>query len=375
MVIKPPRKNKNPPFLSNEFIIQNHGDIVSCVAMVFVLGLMFQATSPIASVFIILQHAITTAESDQKKADYVVQYTNGALDWAAIFFYSLIAIVVHVILQEYALDKANRKLHLSKTRNSKFNEYGQLLLFALFSVAWGLHILFRDDSFTGLSSLWANYPEDHTKLSFRLKFYFIIQIAYWLHTFPELYFQKVKREEMPARITYACIHLVYITAAYLLSLTRLGLVLLVLHYLSEGTLHASRLLHFAELTKQSQQGFKTYNIMFVGLRLVSLIIAIITLVFGFGSLPAQGIDIATGNFNSAIVRYACLVAVCALQAYMMWNFLTFHLRKRRERRAEIAAAQKKKQQLAKAAKKAAKKGSDDEVALLPEVDQNTRRRR
>lgn len=44
MVVKPTRKssNKNPPILSHEFVIQNHADIVSCVAMLFVVGLMFQ---------------------------------------------------------------------------------------------------------------------------------------------------------------------------------------------------------------------------------------------------------------------------------------------------------------------------------------------
>lgn len=36
--------NKNPPILSHEFIIQNHADIVSCVAMVFVIGLMVQVS-------------------------------------------------------------------------------------------------------------------------------------------------------------------------------------------------------------------------------------------------------------------------------------------------------------------------------------------
>jgi translocating chain-associated membrane protein 1 len=34
--------NKNPPFLSHEFVIQNHADIVSCIALVFVIGLMIQ---------------------------------------------------------------------------------------------------------------------------------------------------------------------------------------------------------------------------------------------------------------------------------------------------------------------------------------------
>lgn len=45
-MVKPIRKNsnKNPPILSHEFIIQNHADIVSCVAMVFVIGLMVQVS-------------------------------------------------------------------------------------------------------------------------------------------------------------------------------------------------------------------------------------------------------------------------------------------------------------------------------------------
>jgi translocating chain-associated membrane protein 1 len=36
--------SKNPPILSHEFVIQNHADIVSCVAMVFVIGLMVQVS-------------------------------------------------------------------------------------------------------------------------------------------------------------------------------------------------------------------------------------------------------------------------------------------------------------------------------------------
>jgi hypothetical protein len=36
---------KNPPILSHEFIIQNHADIISCIAMVFVVGLLFQVSS------------------------------------------------------------------------------------------------------------------------------------------------------------------------------------------------------------------------------------------------------------------------------------------------------------------------------------------
>lgn len=35
-------KKASPPILSHEFIIQNHGDIMSCILMLIVLGFMFQ---------------------------------------------------------------------------------------------------------------------------------------------------------------------------------------------------------------------------------------------------------------------------------------------------------------------------------------------
>lgn len=45
-MVKPVHKNKskNPPILSHEFVIQNHADIVSCFAMIFVIGLLIQVS-------------------------------------------------------------------------------------------------------------------------------------------------------------------------------------------------------------------------------------------------------------------------------------------------------------------------------------------
>ena len=38
----PRKKNKNPPVMSHEFVIQNHADILACIAIVVVMGLMSQ---------------------------------------------------------------------------------------------------------------------------------------------------------------------------------------------------------------------------------------------------------------------------------------------------------------------------------------------
>ena len=135
---------------------------------------------------------------------------------------------------------------------SKFNESGQLLMFYLTAVLWGGDVILREGLLTNISALWKDYPVIH--MTFLFKFFFIIQISYWLHLYAELYFQKIKREDMPARLTYASIYLVAVTAAYVLNFTRLALCLLVLHYISEAVFHVARLLRFAEKDSVSLKG-------------------------------------------------------------------------------------------------------------------------
>jgi translocating chain-associated membrane protein 1 len=67
----------------------------------------------------------------------------GWKDSCSVFFYTLIAIVMHALVQEYVLDKITRKLHLSKIRHSKFNDAGQLLVFSLITALWGANIILK----------------------------------------------------------------------------------------------------------------------------------------------------------------------------------------------------------------------------------------
>ena len=41
--------------------------------------------------------------------------------------------------------------------------------------------------------LWLRYTLSDTPFRFTLKFYFILQISFWVHCFPELYFMRAKR--------------------------------------------------------------------------------------------------------------------------------------------------------------------------------------
>jgi len=359
---KPFRKNstKNPPILSHEFIIQNHADIVSCIAMVFVIGIMVQATSPIASIFIALQHNVT-----EFTAGEIPLYRPGMRDWCAVFFYSLICIVIHAILQEYVLDKISKRLHLSKSKLAVFSTSGQFAAFYLCSSLWGLDIIVREHYISDLSLLWKDYPAN---LTFMLKLFMIIQLAYSLHELPEIYFQRTKREEYVSKATTSLAALVLIAIPYFLNFNRLLVCLLILHYVSEFVYHVTQLVQTVD---RDEKWAKLLNLVFNGVlvlsRLASIILSVLTLWYGLALNSQENIDLENGNFNTAPVRLALLAGICLLQAYLMFNFITQQLAKVRESKAAhvVTRGSKPRKEKAKKAKK------EKEESDLPEVDQNT----
>ncbi|KAM6954286.1 translocating chain-associated membrane protein 2 [Aplochiton taeniatus] len=323
------RRNKSYPFFSQEFLIQNHADIVFSLVIFILIGLMFEATAKTAILFIQPQYNVSTFSPEGE----TTLYHYGWRDWATILFYFFITIILHAVVQEYVLDKVNRRLHLSKSKNTKFNESGQLCVFHLVSSVWSLYIIITEGYLLHPSSLWENYP--HVNLRFQVKFFYLTQLAYWLHTLPELYFQKVRKEEIPRQLKYICLYLLHISAAYLLNLSRVGLVLLFLQYLSEVGFHIARLFYFTD--EGHQKMFDLWAMSFVFTRMVTLTLMFLAVGFGLARAENQSLDLETGNFNTTLIRITVLLLVCLIQSWLLWKFFRFQLRRWREFRHEQAA--------------------------------------
>lgn len=355
--------SKNPPIFSHEFVIQNHGDIVSCVAMIFVTGLMVQATSPWAYTFIAVHHNIT---SDVEDPSAPLKYTTGWKDACAIFFYFLITIVMHAVFQEYIFDKVSKRLHLSKVKLAKFNESSQLVLFYLLSAIWGIDIIIREDLLLNITSLWKQYP---VPMSFSSKLFFIGQLSYWLHCYPELYFQRIKKEDIPPRVVQATIGILFTLAAYVLNFQQVGILLLVLHYVGDAMLHGARLVHFVgKKEKMTKMAFFIANSSYVFVHVASLAIASLVFLYGLSQVESS-FDIATGNFNIPAVRFSALSIIVMFQTYLGYVFIKRQIKRARENVVPVQTTVKSK---LKSKKKEGKKSVVFEDDDLPEVDQATK---
>ncbi|KAM8809017.1 translocating chain-associated membrane protein 2 [Eudromia elegans] len=342
------RRAKSHPLFSHEFLIHNHADIAFFMVLVVLIALMFEVTAKTAFLFILPQYNVSVPAADGE----LVHYHYGLKDLVTILFYIFIAIILHAVVQEYALDKINRRLHLSKVKHSKFNESGQLVAFHLTSVLWCLYVVVTEGYVSNPRSLWESYP--HVYLPFQVKFFYLCQLAYWLHALPELYFQKVRKEEIPRQLQYIALYLVHVAGAYLLNLTRLGLILLLLQYLAEFFFHMARLVYFTD--ENNEKLFNVWAVVFVVTRLFTLTLYILVIGFGLPRVENQALEPERGNFfsflfNNVLFRMSVLLLVCLFQASVMWRFIHFQLRRWREywneqsarKRAAVAASGAKQQ--------------------------------
>uniref|UniRef100_A0A8C2JU24 Translocation associated membrane protein 2 n=1 Tax=Cyprinus carpio TaxID=7962 RepID=A0A8C2JU24_CYPCA len=301
------RRNKSYPFFSQEFLIQNHADIVFSLVICILIGLMFETTAKTAILFIQPQYNISTMSTDGE----VSLYLYGWKDCATVVFYLCITIILHAVVQEYVLDKVNRRLHLSKSKNTKFNESGQLCVFYLVSSLWSLYVIATEGYLLRPSSLWENYP--HVHLRFQVKFFYLTQLAYWFHALPELYFQKVRKEEIPRQLQYISLYLLHILAAYL----------------DNKDLY--------NVTKKNLFHISMWSIGFVLTRMITLTLMFLAVGFGLARAENQTLDLEAGNFNTLPIRLLVLFVVCFTQSWLLWKFFRFQLSRTRELRLEQAA--------------------------------------
>lgn len=221
------------------------------------------------------------------------------------------------------------------------------------SFLWGFDVIVREQYIGNMAKLWENFP-DHPMV-FLHKLFFIIQLAYYLHMLPELYFQKVKKDEQRAKIEHALGGFFLIATAYFLGFQRIALVLLTLHYFCEFIGHAFQLVNIFDKEEKFVRLRLVHNVVFILTRFATMVLAFLTLFYGITDI-------------SQTKRSFMLATVFGLQGYLIFDFISNVLKSKRETAADhqpktttVVAPSSKSEK----SKKERKKESD-----LPEADQN-----
>lgn len=106
-----------------------------------------------------------------------IYYRAGARDLGALGFYTVVWITVHCIIQEYGVDKMQRRLHMSRVRLARFSESSHLAPFAAISLAFAVYNLYELGLHKGFALLWNGYPDTHRYLPLNWKLFFLLQVS------------------------------------------------------------------------------------------------------------------------------------------------------------------------------------------------------
>ena len=228
-----------------------------------------------------------------------------------------------------------------KQRQGKFYESGQFSVFFLVSCIWGTFILVSENCLSDLTALWKAHT--HNMMTFQMKFFYISQLAYWFHAFPELLFQRSRPQELSQQAVYVGLHLFHIAGAYLLYLNHLGLLLLMMHYFVEFLSHSCDLFYFSD--EKFQKEFSLWAIVFILGRLVTLIVSLITAGFQLAAGQNGSSDDSAEDVNVLAAKIAVLSSSCSIQAYVTWNLFNVQLQRWMEEDAPLQAPSVKKKRI------------------------------
>eukprot|EP00118_Oscarella_pearsei_P025155 m.307626 g.307626 ORF g.307626 m.307626 type:complete len:374 (+) comp42547_c0_seq1:64-1185(+) len=336
------KKKSKAPVFSQQFFLDNHADIFSCICMVVCVGLMFQVTSSISQAFVAPQYNVTinvTQEgSDETKE--IVKYYAGTKDCLTVIFYIMIWIIVHAVCHEYIWEKYSRRLHLSKTKTSEFYDSGNFVLYYLASTVGGVVILYQRGYAFPPSRLWREYPD--LPISFAEKMYFIIVMAFWCHNIPELYLMKTKKEETKDKITLSAIHFGLSLSYYAFGFIRLGIFFIVLHNLVEFLAMLSAIL---VLIGKSQPAIrKLWSVTLVISKISTMAIAVAAFLFGLPNQTNSDIPAEFGNFNLPTIRFPVFVGTMAIILFETWDFIKVQLKTYKEKKERRKAVSQQRQE-------------------------------
>ena len=188
--IKNKKKNEtNPPVFSHDFIILNHGDIFATILLlVFASSISQNETikpiSKLSSSLLFLNNEVSEDRDFFEKSSF---------DYIQAIFYVVVFIVIHCIYQEYFIDKVLKKLRNSNQNKKQSANESFLMFLWHFINSWSVLSIINSIGFGDIFNL-SDYPHKQ-QFPYSVKFFFILQIAHWLHTLPELYLSKATKDQ------------------------------------------------------------------------------------------------------------------------------------------------------------------------------------
>ncbi|KAJ1733339.1 Sphingosine N-acyltransferase lag1 [Coemansia biformis] len=169
------------------------------------------------SAWLSLQHQALDADSPRG-----VRYVRGIHDITFVVCWIFRIVAARAIILHHVLPTIPRLLGVTSRRNQRrFCEMGWFLGYILTSMTIGVRLWRASPYYMNTSNLYANYPEDHMLMPYGLKYYYLVQTAFWTSNIYTIFVEERRKDHLEM-LAHHMVTIALVVSSYCFHFTRFG---------------------------------------------------------------------------------------------------------------------------------------------------------
>ncbi|KAJ2798397.1 Sphingosine N-acyltransferase lag1 [Coemansia guatemalensis] len=161
-----------------------------------------------------IQHSVG-AGSEQR-------YVRGVHDATFVVCWVLRIVAARAVMLHHVLPLVPRLLGVKSARKiRRFGESGWFLSYIIFSLSIGFRTWQQSPYYMNTRSLYSNYPEEHALMPYDLKWYYLVQTAFWISNVYTIFVEERRKDHMEM-LAHHVVTIALVVSSYYFHFTRFG---------------------------------------------------------------------------------------------------------------------------------------------------------
>ncbi|KAI8325770.1 LAG1-domain-containing protein [Martensiomyces pterosporus] len=166
-----------------------------------------------------MQHLATVADGVGTEAS---RYVRGIHDFKFVLYWVIQIIAIRSVLLHHVLPAIPRHFSIASARRQRrFCEMGWSVIYVATSWTIGFRVWKASPYYMSTANLYANYPEDHVLMPYGLKWFYLVQAAFWFSNIYTIHIEE-RRKDHYEMLTHHATTIVLVLLSYAFHFTRFG---------------------------------------------------------------------------------------------------------------------------------------------------------
>ncbi|KAJ2077298.1 Sphingosine N-acyltransferase lag1 [Coemansia sp. RSA 988] len=161
-----------------------------------------------------IQHSVGVGDEQR--------YVRGVHDATFVVCWVLRIVATRAVMLHHVLPLIPRLLGVKSARKiRRFGESGWFLSYILFSWSIGFRTWQQSPYYMNTRSLYTNYPEEHAPMPYNLKWYYLVQTAFWISNVYTIFVEERRKDHLEM-LTHHVVTIALVVSSYYFHFTRFG---------------------------------------------------------------------------------------------------------------------------------------------------------